>query len=260
LSPTNIPRGTGPAGPSSKDNAMGEHIVRSFDEDLDNLRRSISEMGGIAEKLTVDSIAALVRRDAALAQAVIAADKRLDALQRQIEENAVLVIARRQPIAIDLRETVSVIRVANDLERIGDLSKNVAKRVVAISDEVQPQKIVLGVQHMSDLVQEQLKDVLDAYASRDVSAARDVWDRDGAVDALYNSLFRELLTYMMEDPRNISFCTHLLFCAKNIERIGDHTTNIAETIHYLVTGGPLDGERPKDDASNYATVSQAASA
>ncbi|EIZ87204.1 phosphate uptake regulator PhoU [Methylobacterium sp. GXF4] len=239
---------------------MGEHIVRSFDEDLDNLRRSISEMGGIAEKLTVDASDALVRRDAPLAQAVIAADKRLDMLQRQIEENAVLVIARRQPIAIDLRETVSVIRVANDLERIGDLAKNVAKRVVAISDEVQPQKIVLGVRHMSDLVQEQLKDVLDAYGSRDVSAARDVWDRDGAVDALYNSLFRELLTYMMEDPRNISFCTHLLFCAKNIERIGDHTTNIAETIHYLVTGGQIDGERPKDDASNYATVAQPAGA
>ncbi|KQS85316.1 PhoU family transcriptional regulator [Methylobacterium sp. Leaf361] len=239
---------------------MGEHIVRSFDEDLDNLRRTIAEMGGVAEKMTVEASDALVRREATLAQAVITADKRLDALQRQVEENAVLVIARRQPIAIDLRETVSVIRVANDLERIGDLAKNVAKRVVAISDEVQPQKIVLGVQHMSDLVQEQLKDVLDAYTSRDVTAARDVWERDGAVDALYNSLFRELLTYMMEDPRNISFCTHLLFCAKNIERIGDHTTNIAETIYYLVTGGPLDGDRPKDDASNYATIAQPAGA
>ena len=165
-----------------------------------------------------------------------------------------LLIARRQPLAIDLRETISGIRVAGDLERIGDLAKNIAKRVVAISDQAQPQKIVLGVQHMSDLVQEQLKDVLDAYASRDTAAAHDVWERDGAIDALYNSLFRELLTYMMEDPRNISFCTHLLFCAKNVERIGDHTTNVAETIQYLATGEAPTAERPKNDASNYATV------
>ena len=233
---------------------MPDHIVTSYDNDLEGLRRSISEMGGIAEKMMTDAGDALVRRDAVLAQAVIAADKRLDALQREIEERAVLLIARRQPLAIDLRETISAIRVSGDLERIGDLAKNVAKRVVAIIDEPQPQKIVLGVQHMSDLVQEQLKDVLDAYASRNTQAAYDVWERDGAIDALYNSLFRELLTYMMEDPRNISFCTHLLFCAKNVERIGDHTTNIAETIHYLVTGENLAGERPKNDASNYATV------
>ena len=233
---------------------MGEHIVKSFDEDLEGLRRTLSEMGGIAEKMMTEASDALVRRDVPLAQAVIGADKRLDTLQRQVEENAVMVIARRQPIAIDLRDTISAIRISNDLERIGDLAKNIAKRVVAISDQAQAQRIVLGVQHMSDLVQEQLKDVLDAYASRDIGSAHDVWERDGAVDALYNSLFRELLTYMMEDPRNISFCTHLLFCAKNVERIGDHTTNIAETIHYLVTGETLDGDRPKDDASNYATV------
>jgi phosphate transport system protein len=235
---------------------MSEHIVSSYDNDLENLRRSIAEMGGVAEKMLSEATEALVRRDTALAQAVIAADKRLDVLQREIEERSVLLIARRQPMAIDLRETISGIRVAADLERIGDLAKNIAKRVVAISDQAQPQKIVLGVQHMSDLVQEQLKDVLDAYSSRDTAAAHDVWERDGAIDALYNSLFRELLTYMMEDPRNISFCTHLLFVAKNIERIGDHTTNIAETIHYLVTGENLlaERERPKNDASNYATV------
>ncbi|GEP06096.1 phosphate signaling complex protein PhoU [Methylobacterium oxalidis] len=237
---------------------MSEHIVTSYDNDLDDLRRSISEMGGIAEKMMADASHALVRRDTVLAQAVIAADKRLDVLQREIEERAVLLIARRQPLAIDLRETISAIRVSGDLERIGDLAKNIAKRVLAISDQTQPQKIVLGVQHMSDLVQEQLKDVLDAYASRDVKSAHDVWERDGAIDALYNSLFRELLTYMMEDPRNISFCTHLLFCAKNVERIGDHTTNIAETIHYLATGETLAIDRPKNDASNYATVSPAA--
>lgn len=237
---------------------MAEHIVSSYDTDLENLRRSIAEMGGVAEKMMTDATEALVRRDTVLAQVVIAADKRLDTLQREIEERSVLLIARRQPLAIDLRETISGIRVSGDLERIGDLSKNIAKRVVAISDQAQPQKIVLGVQHMSDLVQEQLKDVLDAYASRDVAAAHEVWERDSAIDALYNSLFRELLTYMMEDPRNISFCTHLLFCAKNVERIGDHTTNVAETIEYLVTGETPAGERPKNDASNYATVTPGA--
>ncbi|WP_342149524.1 phosphate signaling complex protein PhoU [Methylorubrum sp. SB2] len=233
---------------------MPEHIVSSYDNDLENLRRSIAEMGGVAEKMLAEATEALVRRDTTLAQAVIVADKRLDTLQREIEERSVLLIARRQPLAIDLRETISGIRVAGDLERIGDLAKNIAKRVVAISDQAQPQKIVLGVQHMSDLVQEQLKNVLDAYASRDTAAAHDVWERDGAIDALYNSLFRELLTYMMEDPRNISFCTHLLFCAKNVERIGDHTTNVAETIQYLATGEVPTTERPKNDASNYATV------
>ncbi|WP_019906759.1 phosphate signaling complex protein PhoU [Methylobacterium sp. 77] len=235
---------------------MPNHIVSSYDTELENLRRSISEMGGIAEKMMTDSGNALVRRDVSLAQAVIGADKRLDSIQHEVEERAILLIAKRQPLAIDLRETISAIRVSNDLERIGDLSKNVAKRVVAIADQVQPQKIVIAVQHMGDLVQEQLKDVLDAYASQDVKAAFDVWERDDAIDALYNSLFRELLTYMMEDPRNISFCTHLLFCAKNIERIGDHTTNIAETIHYLATGENdlAERDRPKNDASNYATV------
>ncbi len=237
---------------------MTDHIVSSFDQEQEDLRRGIAEMGGVAEKMLADATVALVRRDTALAQAVITADKRLDTLQREIEERSILLIAKRQPLAIDLRETVAGIRVCGDLERVGDLAKNIAKRVVAISDQNQPQKIVVGVEHMSELVQEQLKDVLDAYASRDIKAAREVWERDNAVDALYNSLFRELLTYMMEDPRNISFCTHLLFCAKNVERIGDHTTNIAETIEYLVTGETPAGERPKNDASNYATVAPAA--
>jgi phosphate transport system protein len=233
---------------------MSEHIVSSYDVELQDLRRSISEMGGVAEKMLIDAIQALVRRDTPLAQTVIAMDGRLDALQREVEEQSILLIARRQPMAVDLRETISAIRLSSDLERIGDLAKNVAKRVLAISAQFQPQKIVLGVQHMSDLVQEQLKDVLDAYAQQDPTAALSVWQRDGAIDALYTSLFRELLTYMMEDPRNITFCTHLLFAAKNIERIGDHTTNIAETIHYLVTGQNLAAERPKNDRSSFATV------
>lgn len=228
---------------------MADHIVKSFDDDLKELRRTIAEMGGIAEKMLNDATDALVRRDMPLAQNVIATDPRLDILQREIEERAILTIARRQPLAIDLRETVSVIRLSGDIERIGDLAKNIAKRVIAISSQFQPQKIVLGVQNMSELVLEQLKDVLDAYSEHNHVKAVDVWQRDGAIDALYTSLFRELLTYMMEDPRNITFCTHLLFCAKNVERIGDHTTNIAETVHYLVTGQTLALDRPKGDTT-----------
>jgi phosphate transport system protein len=233
---------------------MAEHIVSSYDSDLQGLRQRISEMGGISEKMLVDALVALVRHDKPLAQAVIALDPRLDVLHREVEENAILTIARRQPLAVDLRETISAIRIAGDVERIGDLAKNIAKRALAIGDDFQPQKIVVGLQHMNDLVLGQLKDVLDAYAQKDTAKALDVWKRDGAIDALYTSLFRELLTYMMEDPRNISFCTHLLFCAKNIERIGDHTTNIAETVHYLVTAETLAIDRPKNDRSIDTTI------
>ncbi|MFC7398163.1 phosphate signaling complex protein PhoU [Chelatococcus sp. GCM10030263] len=233
---------------------MAEHTVTSFDQELDLLRSRIVEMGGVAEKMLGDATAALVRRDVSLAQAVITGDARLDGLQRDIEELAVMTIARRQPMAVDLRELISAIRVAADLERIGDLAKNTSKRVVAVSGETQPPKLVVGVQHMSDLVQGQLKDVLDAYVQRDETRALDVWQRDDRIDALYTSIFRELLTYMMEDPRNITFCTHLLFLAKNIERIGDHTTNIAETVHYLVTGITLGVDRPKGDTSSFTTV------
>lgn len=227
--------------------ALTDHTVKRFDTDLESLRSKIAEMGGIAEKMLADSVTALVRRDTPLAQSVIASDPRLDALQREVEDRAIYTIARRQPLAIDLREIVSALRISGDLERVGDLAKNIAKRVLAIADGFQAQKIVLGVQNIADLVMEQLKDVLDSYAQHNLESALDVWQRDGSIDALYTSLFRELLTYMMEDPRNISFCAHLLFCAKNIERIGDHTTNIAETIHYLVTGQNLTADRPKGD-------------
>ena len=233
---------------------MTEHIVHSFDVELQDLRRTIAEMGGIAEKMLTDATMALVRDDANQAQTVIAADQRLDELQRDLEERGILIIARRQPLAVDLREIVSALRISSDLERAGDLAKNTAKRVIAMTGNAHPRRVVTGVQHMSDLALAQLKDVLDAYASRDAEAALAVWMRDGAIDALNNSLFRELLTYMMEDPRSISFCTHLSFCAKNIERIGDHTTNIAETVHYLVTGQTLTAERPKDDRSSFAVV------
>jgi len=233
---------------------MADHIVSSFDVDLGGLRHSMGEMGGIAEKMLTDATAALIRDDAELAQAVIATDQRLDALQREVEERGILIIARRQPLAVDLREIVSAIRIAGDLERVGDLAKNIGKRVLAITGHMHPRRVMIGVQHMSDLALGQLNDVLDAYMSNDADVAAAVWARDGNIDALNNSLFRELLTYMMEDPRSISSCAHLLFCAKNIERVGDHCTNIAETIHYLVTGEPLVGDRPKDDRSSFAIV------
>ena len=233
---------------------MSEHIVSSYDVELQDLRRRISEMGGIAEKMLADSISALVRRDTPLAQSVIAADARLDILQREVEEHAILMIARRQPLAVDLRETISAIRVSGDVERIGDLAKNIGKRALAVAGQFQPQKIVVGLQHMSDLVIAQLKDVLDAYAQQDAKRAFDVWQRDGQIDALYTSLFRELLTYMMEDPRNISFCIHLMFCAKNIERIGDHATNIAETVFYMIEGQQMLDKRPKGDMTTFATT------
>jgi phosphate transport system protein len=224
---------------------MSDHTVRAYDDDLMEISRKITEMGGIAETMLSNAIQSLVKGDTELAQRVIATDPKLDALEREIEEKAILTIARRQPMAIDLRALVSAIRIGGDLERIGDLAKNVSKRVVAIDGQFAPQKIVGGVIHISDLALDRLHRVLDAYAHRDVEGAISVWKEDEEIDQLYNSLFRELLTYMMEDPRNIGFCAHLLFSAKNIERIGDHATNIAETISYLVTGETMTTDRPR---------------
>ncbi|MDB5601300.1 MAG: phosphate uptake regulator PhoU [Xanthobacteraceae bacterium] len=233
---------------------MNEHTAKAFDADLQELARSVAEMGGLAEKQVADAVTSLAKRDGKLAQAVMAADPAIDTLQREIEEKAILTIARRQPMAVDLREIVGALRVANDLERIGDLAKNIAKRVVALGTDLQPHKVIRGVEHMADLVLNQLKDVLDAYARRDLAKALDVWRGDEEIDAVNNSLFRELLTYMMEDPRNITFCTHLLFCAKNIERMGDHATNVAETVYYIVEGRALVDERPKGDNTSFATL------
>ena len=215
---------------------MAQHIVTSYEDELRGLARSIAEMGGHAEQIVERSITALLRSDPDLAQAAIQADKRVDQFHRAIEERAVLVIARRQPMAQDLRETIAAIRISSDLERVADLGKNIARRALAIQGQTFPQKLRVGVEHLAQLGLRQVKDVLDAYATRDLEKAQQVCSKDEEIDALYTSLFRELLTYMMEDPRNISMCTHLLFCAKNIERIGDHATNIAETVHYLVTG------------------------
>jgi phosphate transport system protein len=233
---------------------MMEHTTKAFDADLQDLARMVAEMGGIAEKQIGDSVDALVRRDLALAQRVISIDPKIDALQREIEDKSVLTIARRQPMAVDLRDIVAALRISNDLERIGDLAKNIGKRVAAIDGEFYPQKVVRGVEHMADLVLTQIKEVLDSYARRDVRQAVAVWRGDEEIDAVNNSLFRELLTYMMEDPRNITFCIHLLFCAKNIERMGDHATNIAETVHFMVEGHALPDDRPKGDTTSTATV------
>jgi len=233
---------------------MSEHTAKAFDTDLQDLARMVAEMGGLAEKQIADSVDALARRDSTLAQRVIQLDPSIDSLQHEIEEKAILTIARRQPMAVDLRETVGALRVSNDLERIGDLAKNIGKRVVALDGEFHPVKVIRGVEHMADLVLGQLKDVLDAYARRDAAKALAVWNGDEEIDAVNNSLFRELLTYMMEDPRNITFCTHLLFCAKNIERMGDHATNIAETVYFMVEGRALGDERPKGDTTSFATM------
>jgi phosphate transport system protein len=222
---------------------MAQHIVTSFEDDLRGLARAIAEMGGHAEQLVERSIFALLRSDADLAHEVIEADKKVDELHRLIEERAILVIARRQPMAVDLREIIAAIRISSDLERVADLGKNIARRALAIQSQPFSQKLRVGVEHLSELGLRQVKKVLDAYGTRDLAKVKEVCAKDDEIDAVYTSLFRELLTYMMEDPRNISMCTHLLFCAKNIERIGDHATNIAETVHYVITGEQWGGQR-----------------
>ena len=230
------------------------HIMTAYDEELRFLSRRIAEMGGMAEQMAADAVRALVNADAALAQRVISDDAILDAAEREITDKAILTIARRQPVANDLREIMGSIRIASDLERVGDLGKNTAKRVIAVQQSGVPRALARGMEHLSELALAQLKDVLDVYSTRSAEKAEAIRDRDEEIDAMYTSLFRELLTYMMEDPRNITSCTHLLFCAKNIERIGDHATNIAETIYYMTTGMQPAGERPKDDNTATMTV------
>jgi phosphate transport system protein len=231
-----------------------EHIVRSYEEELTHLNNKIARMGGLVEKVLGQSFDALERRDPELAVATIKEDEEIDALERQIEEQAVNMIAKRQPIAYDLRQIMAALRISIELERIGDLGKNLAKRAVAVVGEQQPKQLMLGLKHMGELALAQLKEVLDAFIERDAERALKVWYKDEEIDAMYNSLFRELLTYMMEDPRNIGLCTHLLFGAKNIERIGDHATNIAETVYYLATGRTITDQRPKGDTTSSTPV------
>ncbi|MDG4892075.1 MULTISPECIES: phosphate signaling complex protein PhoU [unclassified Mesorhizobium] len=225
------------------------HTVSAYDEELKFLSKRIAAMGGHAERMVEQAVAALVNVDHGLAQKVIQDDVVLDEGQREIDDKAIIIIARRQPMATDLREIVGAIRISADIERVGDLGKNVAKRVASV-DGRQPNSLFRGIEALANLALTQLKEVLDVYASRSVERIGFVRDRDDQIDAMYTSLFRELLTYMMEDPRNITPCTHLLFCAKNIERIGDHATNIAETIYYIVTGDQMPAERPKGDKTD----------
>src|SRR5690606_21972430 len=216
--------------------AMHEHIVRSYDQELELLDKKIAQMGGEVEQELAQGFDALERRDPKLAEAVAASDRKVDALESEIQELTIRMIAKRQPLADDLRHIMTVLKIAGDLERIGDLAKNIAKRALAISGENHPKPLLTGLKNMTELALRQIKDVLDAYGERQADTALAVWRADEQIDAMYNSLFRELLTCMMEDPRNIGLCTHLPFGAKNIERIGDHTTNIAENVHFLVHG------------------------
>jgi phosphate transport system protein len=230
-----------------------EHTVRSFDDQLKHLKNLIVQMGSLAEAELEGAIAALTRRDTGLAQSIVGSDSRLDELEQEVANLAVRILALRQPMASDLREIVSALKISSDLERMGDYAANVAKRAIALS-QLPAVKPAGSIPRMARLVQAIIKDVLDSYVERDPERAVDAWRRDEEVDEMYTSIFRELLTYMMEDARNISACTHLLFIAKNIERIGDHATNIAEIIHYLVLGRQIDRARPKGDTTSFAVV------
>jgi len=216
-----------------------EHIVSSYNDELIALAQMIAEMGGLVEVAIENGTRALLKLDRELADVTVIADQRIDDMQRRIDDMAVSMIARRQPMASDLRSIVTAIHVASDLERVGDMAKQLARRSLKLEGlNLQP-TFYNGVKNMTNLVLRQIKDALDAYSTRNAEAAVQVCNRDDEVDAMHTSLFRELLTYMMEDPRNITPCTQLLFCAKSLERIGDHATNIAERAYYLQTGKQL---------------------
>lgn len=224
---------------------MNQHTVKAYGDELNQLTAEVVRMGGLAEAQVADAIESVARRDVALARAVVERDARLDALHRDIEKKAIRLIALRQPVASDLRRTLGSMKLATDLERTGDLAKNIAKRALILADAEPMQPLTRSIERMGRLVSNRLRDVLDAYTASEIEPALSVWQTDDEVDEHYNALFRELLTYMMGDPRTITACTHLLFMAKNLERIGDHATNIAETVHYEITGEEMLGERPK---------------
>ncbi len=231
------------------------HIVSAYDEELEFLACKVTAMGSQVERMVNQAVSALVNGDLQLGQRVVQDDLVLGEVEREIDDKAILMIARRQPMATDLREIIGAIRISADLKRVGDLGKNIAKRVAAVAKGCTPTSLFCGLEALAELALTQLKEVLDVYASRSADKIGFVRDRDEQIDAMYTSLFRELLTYMMEDPRNIASYTHLLFVAKNIERIGDHATNIAEMIYYIVTGKQMLVERPKEDKSHHVTTS-----
>jgi phosphate transport system protein len=227
---------------------MGEHTVKAYGDALSELTNSVVRMGGVVEAQVADAVSAVIRRDTSLAQSIVIKDARADDAHKDIERRATRILALRQPLANDLREVMSAFKAAGELERVGDLAKSVAKRTLVLNQS-DPIQLTRSIERMGRIAQELLKQVLDAYSHRDVAKALSVWHRDEELDTYYNSLFRELLTYMMEDPRTITPCAHLLFVAKNIERIGDHCTNVAEIVHYLVTGEDIGRDRPKSDES-----------
>jgi phosphate transport system protein len=230
-----------------------EHLVKSFDTDLKRLRDMLTEMGGIVESQVALAAEAIMNRDTNAATRAVEEDPKVDQLERDVEQFVIRMLALRQPMAGDLRRIVAALKITGDLERIGDYAANVAKRSIVLGQYTLPYPMT-GLAHMAHLVQEQLKTIIDAVGSSDTEKAIEVWRSDRVVDDIYNALFRELITYMMEDPRNITPCTHLLFIAKNLERIGDHTTNIAETVYYAVEGEVLPDTRPKGDSSAYAVI------
>lgn len=225
---------------------MSPHIVTSYDDDLKVLERLIVDMGHAVLKQHLDGVQLLrPTPDSELALNIISSDLAIDEMQCAIEENAILTIARRQPVAIDLRTIIAALRIATDLERIGDLAKNNAKRILAGSGRAQPTAISANLKSLAERVGDQIASAMEAFERRDDALARKVWGLDAEIDTMQTSIFRELLTYMMEDPRSIGYCTHLLFCARNLERMGDHATNIAEQVHYVVVGKPMPIDRPK---------------
>ena len=224
---------------------MSEPLVRSQTTDLEVSDRKVAEMGCVAEKMLAEALESLASFNVDLARSVVGSETHLDVLKRAIEEQAILIIARRQARGIELRGVMAAIRVAGDLERIGDLAQNISKRLIKIRNEICFLRAMVGLRRMGELAALQLKDVLDAFAQHDPARTKSVWPRDNELDALDSSIFRELVTLMMDDPSNISFCAQLLFCTKNIERVGDHTTNIAETVHYRATGCKLPLNRPR---------------
>ena len=232
---------------------MSEHIVKSFSEQLEMLANAVAQMGGLAEAQFANAIEAVAKRDTKLAEAAIGSDERVDRIQQTVEDQALRLLALRQPMAVDLRNTLAAIKIAYELERVGDLAKNIGKRALILNREP-PIRLTQSLARMGRQALTQLKSVLDAYSDRDAESAKSVWRHDEEIDELYNSLFRELLTYMMEDPRTIGLCTHLLFIAKNIERAGDHATNIAETVHHMVTGAYLRLDRPKADLTSTTPI------
>jgi phosphate transport system protein len=232
---------------------MSEHIVKSFSEQLEMLANAVAQMGGLAEAQFANAIEAVAKRDTKLAESAIGSDERVDRIQQTVEDQALRLLALRQPMAVDLRTTLAAIKIAYELERVGDLAKNIGKRALILNREP-PIRLTQSLARMGRQALTQLKSVLDAYSDRDSESAKSVWRQDEEIDELYNSLFRELLTYMMEDPRTIGLCTHLLFIAKNIERAGDHATNIAETVYHMVTGTYLRIDRPKADLTSTTPI------